>query len=70
MYKYSETMEFPADQAISPSAEVIKITGRIAKPSRPSVKFTALELPTIIKIETGMNNIPRENETSLKNGTM
>ena len=61
---------FPADQAIKPSAEVIRITGRIAKPSRPSVKFTAFELPTIINIDTGINNIPIEIETSLKKGTM
>ena len=48
----------------------MRITGRIAKPSRPSVKFTAFELPIIINIDTGINNIPIEIETSLKKGTM
>ena len=36
-----------------------KITGTVAKPSRPSVKLTAFEEPTIMKIANGIKNKPR-----------
>ena len=32
------------------------ITGTVASPSSPSVKFTAFEDPTIIKTENGIKN--------------
>ena len=53
-----------------PKAEVIIITGKIAKPSNPSVKLTAFELPTIINIEINMKKIPKSKATFLKKGTM
>ena len=34
------------------------IAGKLTKPSKPSVKFTALEVPTITKV---MNNINAHN---------
>ena len=35
------------------------MTGTVAKPSKPSVKLTALEDPTITKTEKGMKNHPK-----------
>ena len=40
----------------------------MAKPSNPSVRFTALDEPTIIKIENGIKNQPRFITTFLKKG--
>ena len=45
-----------------------KITGTVANPSKPSVKLTALEDPTIINTEKGMKNQPRSINKFLKNG--
>ena len=36
-----------------------KITGTVAKPSRPSVRFTALDEPTITNTEKGIKNQPK-----------
>ena len=44
------------------------MTGTVAKPSKPSVKLTALEDPTIIKIENGIKNHPRLIIKFLKKG--
>ena len=33
-----------------------RITGTVANPSKPSVKFTAFEAPTITKTEKGIKN--------------
>ena len=40
----------------------------IAKPSKPSVRLTALLQPTITKIAHGMNNRPKSGCKYLKNG--
>jgi len=40
----------------------------VAKPSKPSVKLTALEEPTITKIEKGIKNQPKLITKFLKNG--
>ena len=45
-----------------------KITGTVAKPSRPSVKFTALDEPTITKTAKGIKNHPKFKTKFLKNG--
>ena len=45
-----------------------KITGTVAKPSKPSVKFTALEEPTITKTVNGIKNQPKLIIKFLKNG--
>ena len=44
------------------------ITGTVAKPSRPSVRFTALDEPTITNTEKGIKNQPRFINKSLKKG--
>ena len=44
------------------------ITGTVANPSSPSVKFTAFEDTTIIKIEKGIKNHPKFIIKFLKNG--
>ena len=44
------------------------ITGTVAKPSKPSVKFTALDDPTITKIEKGIKNQPKFIIKFLKKG--
>ena len=44
------------------------ITGTIANPSRPSVKLTAFDEPTIINTENGTKNQPRLITKSLKKG--
>ena len=44
------------------------ITGTVAKPSSPSVKFTAFDDPTIIKIANGIKNKPKWSVKFLKNG--
>ena len=57
--------------AIKPNAPAIRTEGRIAKPSKPSVRFTAFDEPT-------RTNIPVEIKTnalmgiikSLKKGTI
>ena len=44
------------------------ITGTVAKPSKPSVKFTAFDDPTITKTPNGIKNQPRLIIKFLKNG--
>ena len=44
--------------------EAAIITGTIASPSNPSVKFTELEAPTTTKIENGMNKKPKLKDRS------
>ena len=44
------------------------ITGTVAKPSRPSVKFTAFDEPTIINIPKGIKNHPKLTIRFLKKG--
>ena len=42
--------------------------GTVAKPSNPSVKFTAFEEPIITNRPNGMKNIPRSKMRFLKKG--
>ena len=44
------------------------IIGTVAKPSSPSVKFTALDEPMITNNPKGIKNIPRSNIKFLKKG--
>ncbi len=54
-----------------PSAAPTRIVGMIARPSRPSVKLTALLVPTITQYVITMKpNAPSGYATFLKNGTM
>ena len=45
------------------------MTGTIASPSSPSVKFTEFEEPTTTKIENGMKKYPKFIKVSLRKGT-
>ena len=45
----SENTALPDAYANTPSAQATSTVGMIARPSRPSVRFTALEKPTIQK---------------------
>src|SRR5262245_10683661 len=51
-----------------PSAPATITVGKIAKPSKPSVRFTALLEPTTTKKTNGRNNHPRSTTTFFKNG--
>ena len=44
------------------------MTGTVARPSRPSVKLTAFDEPTIMKTEKGIKNHPRLIIKFLKKG--
>ncbi len=44
------------------------MTGTMASPSRPSVRFTALPAPTMMKMANSTKNQPRLSTSSLKNG--
>ena len=55
--------------SVSPEGATMAV-GTIAKPSSPSVKLTALLVPTITKYVSGKNSKPSGNATSLKNGTI
>ena len=46
------------------------IIGPMARPSRPSVRFTAFEKPTIIRTAKGIYQTPRSGVKFLKNGTL
>src|SRR3954453_7403121 len=54
-----------------PIAEPIITVGMIARPSSPSVRFTALLVPTITKYDSAMKpHTPSGYDTVLKNGTI
>ena len=54
-----------------PKVAAAIITGTMARPSRPSVRLTALPAPTITKMPSRMNrNAPSGRMTFLKNGTV
>ena len=44
------------------------ITGTVANPSSPSVRFTAFEEPTIINTEKGIKNHPKFTTRFFKKG--
>ena len=46
---------------------VATITGPMARPSKPSVKLTALLVPTMTKYTQGIYNKPKEILTLFKN---
>ena len=49
-------MTLPIAYATNPKPPIIKTVGKIASPSRPSVKLTAFEDPTITKVLINKNN--------------
>ena len=61
----------PITYAKMPSAPPIITVGMMASPSNPSVKFTALLVPTITKNDSAMKpQTPRGYDMVLKNGTI
>ena len=54
---------------MKPKQPAAIITGTMASPSSPSVRFTELEAPTITKIAKGMKSTPSGISSSLRNGT-
>ena len=63
-------MIFPDIYATKPNPPATITEGIIAKPSNPSVRFTALLDPTITKREINMNDKPNSKEKFLKNGSI
>ena len=59
---------FPETQLINAKHDATSITGTVAKPSKPSVKFTAFDDPTNTKIQNGIKNQPKLITKFLKNG--
>ena len=55
---------------MKPKLSATMITGTMARPSRPSVRFTALPAPTMMKAPNTMKNQPSGSTSSLKNGNV
>ncbi len=53
---------------MKPKLAAAIITGTMASPSSPSVRFTALPAPTMTKAPNGTKNQPRLRTRSLKKG--
>ena len=53
-----------------PKVAAAIITGTMARPSRPSVRLTALPAPAMTKMPTSTKNGPSSITTFLKNGTV
>ena len=56
--RYSEKIVFPTTYDIKVNDKATNITGTVAKPSRPSVKFTAFDAPIITNKPKGIKNNP------------
>ena len=54
---------------MTPNAIAATITGPIARPSSPSVRFTAFDAPTTIRPANRMYQAPRSGIHSLTKGT-
>ena len=61
-------MVFPTTYDINVNESATNITGTVAKPSRPSVKLTALEAPIITNKAKGIKNKPMFHIKFLKKG--
>src|SRR3546814_20545787 len=70
MLRYVANFALPLAYAKIASAEATSTVGMIAKPSRPSVRLTALLLPTMTRYAHGMKKMPSDNDTCLTNGTI
>src|SRR4029450_8800119 len=64
----SENTTLPTTQANTPKQADAIITGTMASPSSPSVRFTALPAPTMMKPPKMMKNQPRLKTRSLNTG--
>ena len=66
--KYSEKIVLPTTYEIKVKERATNITGTVASPSKPSVKFTALDAPIITNSPNGIKNKPICHIKFLKNG--
>ena len=66
--RYSENIVFPTTYEIKVKERATNITGTVANPSSPSVKFTALEAPMITNNPNGIKNNPIFQIKFLKKG--
>ena len=55
---------------MKPKLSAAMITGTMASPSRPSVRFTALPAPTMMKAPNTRKNQPSGSTSSLKKGNV
>ena len=66
--KYSEKIVLPTTYEINVNERATNITGTVANPSKPSVKFTAFDEPIITNKAKGIKNNPMCQIKFLKNG--
>src|SRR6185437_8166842 len=66
--RYSAARKLPVRYAITAKAPPAVTIGPIASPSSPSVRFTALEAPTITRIAKGIQTHPKVRSQPLKKG--
>ena len=67
-FKYSEKIVFPTTYEIRVNDNATSMTGTVAKPSKPSVKFTAFDEPIITNKANGINIRPIFQIKFLKKG--
>src|ERR1043166_4996420 len=70
MPRYVAILTLPVEYANTASADATSTHGMIARPSSPSVRFTALLAPTITRYDQGMKKMPSWIATSLNIGTI
>ena len=58
IWRYSENIVFPTIYEIKVNESATSITGTVANPSSPSVRFTALDAPMITNIPNGIKKDP------------
>ena len=68
IWRYSEKIVFPTTYVIKVKENATSITGTVAKPSKPSVRFTAFEAPIITNKPNGKKNKPMSKIKFLKKG--
>ena len=68
IWRYSENIVFPTIYEIKVNESATSITGTVANPSSPSVRFTALDAPMITNIPNGIKKRPMFQIKFLKKG--
>ena len=66
--RYSENIVLPTTYEINVKESATNITGTVASPSKPSVKFTAFDAPIITNKPKGIKNSPMCQIKFLKKG--
>ena len=70
MFRYSAICPWLVMYPSTPNVPATNSVQPIAKPSMPSVKLTAFDVPTITSVAKGINRIPNVGRTALKNGRL